>query len=124
MSKTFRFAIPVGTREVQPVLRLEGEVGERKLVLLFDVERPAGVTLNDEALGWSDTLQARFRYVPPAQSSGVVKMKPFSLPSKAERLRVQVHAWEASASIVLSEMALVAVWGDEPVVIFAEESTA
>lgn len=119
---TFRFELPGALREVGLVVELRTATEPRQHVLLMEIERPVGVSLDDSGLSWSDRLGARFQYVPAVTAPGTVRTDAFAVPGEARSLRIRVYSWREDPAPVVTEIRLSTDVDGHSVLVLPEEA--
>lgn len=119
---TYGFRLPGEGARVTPVLRVDGSIAQRDLILLFDLPQDPELVLDQKALSWSESYQCRYRYAPPISGAGIVRATTFSVPSAATMLRLRLRPRVKGAPLHVLDCCLETVLGDVSSLILATEA--
>lgn len=118
---TYGFRLPGEVGRVTPVLRVDGAIAQRDLILLFDLPEDPGLVLDEKALSWSESYQCRYRYAPPVSGPGILRARTFSVPPAATLLRLRLRPRVKGVPLHVLDCCLETVLGDVPSLILATE---
>lgn len=118
----FGFRLPGHDAPVTPVLRADGEIVRRALILLFDLPEDPDLTLDDDSLTWSEAHRCFYRYAPPTPGAGIVRTAPLTVPSAARTLRLRLRPRPADAPTHVLDCCLETDLDGAPSLILATEA--